>query len=148
MNRFNYQPHVSALQPLFALSKSIHASSIEPALRELVQMRVSQINGCAFCLDMHSKDARAAGETEQRLHLLPVWRETRLYSARERAALVVFFLAGVAAACAFWAGISQGAPIAFVLGGLMLATGLSVGLAQDANWCVSGNEAEVHWRRK
>jgi len=87
MNRFNYQPHVSALQPLFALSKSIHASSIEPALRELVQMRVSQINGCAFCLDMHSKDARAAGETEQRLHLLPVWRETRLYSARERAAL-------------------------------------------------------------
>ena len=87
MNRFTYQPHVSALQPLFALSKSIHASSIEPALRELVQMRVSQINGCAFCLDMHSKDARAAGETEQRLHLLPVWRETRLYSARERAAL-------------------------------------------------------------
>ena len=87
MNRFTYQPHVAALQPLFALSKAIHAGGIEPALRELVQMRVSQINGCAFCLDMHSKDARAAGETEQRLYLLPVWRETRLYSARECAAL-------------------------------------------------------------
>jgi AhpD family alkylhydroperoxidase len=50
-------------------------------------MRASQINGCAFCLDMHSKDARAAGETEQRLYLLPAWRETRLYSERERIAL-------------------------------------------------------------
>lgn len=50
-------------------------------------MRVSQINGCAFCLDMHSKDARAAGETEQRLYLLPAWRETKLYSERERIAL-------------------------------------------------------------
>jgi AhpD family alkylhydroperoxidase len=50
-------------------------------------MRVSQINGCAYCLDMHSKDARAAGESEQRLYLLPAWRETRLYSERERIAL-------------------------------------------------------------
>jgi len=50
-------------------------------------MRASQINGCAFCLDMHSKDARAAGETEQRLYLLPAWRETKLYSERERIAL-------------------------------------------------------------
>jgi AhpD family alkylhydroperoxidase len=60
---------------------------LEPALQQLVLMRVSQINGCAFCLDMHSKDARAAGETEQRLYLLPAWRETTLYSEREQVAL-------------------------------------------------------------
>ena len=54
------------------------AGRLEPALIELVLMRVSQINGCAYCLDMHSKDARAAGETEQRLYLLPAWRETTL----------------------------------------------------------------------
>ncbi|PWK92787.1 carboxymuconolactone decarboxylase family protein [Fulvimonas soli] len=87
MSRFDFQQHFAALQPLFALGKSIRAGSLEPALRELVDMRVSQINGCAFCLDMHSKDARAAGETEQRLYLLPAWRETALYSPRERAAL-------------------------------------------------------------
>jgi len=62
-------------------------STLEPALIELVKMRASQINGCAYCLDMHSKDARAAGETEQRLYLLSTWRETPLYSERERAAL-------------------------------------------------------------
>ncbi len=54
---------------------------------ELVKMRVSQINGCGYCLDMHSKEARAAGETEQRLYLLQVWREAPIYTARERAAL-------------------------------------------------------------
>src|SRR5215468_11203593 len=59
----------------------------EPALLELVKMRASQINGCAYCLDMHSKDARAHGETEQRLYLLNAWRETSLYTERERAAL-------------------------------------------------------------
>jgi AhpD family alkylhydroperoxidase len=63
------------------------AGRLEPALIELVLMRVSQINGCAFCLDMHGKDARAAGETEQRLYLLPAWRETTLYSEREQVAL-------------------------------------------------------------
>lgn len=57
------------------------------ALLELVRMRVSQINGCAYCLDMHSKDARANGETEQRLYVLPAWRETTFYDERERAAL-------------------------------------------------------------
>lgn len=63
-------------------------TGLEPKLLELVKMRASQINGCAFCLDMHSKDARAMGETEQRLLLLPAWRETELYSERERAALI------------------------------------------------------------
>jgi AhpD family alkylhydroperoxidase len=88
MTRFAIQRHYASMQPLVALGQNIRAAGrLEPALIELVQMRVSQINGCAFCLDMHSKDARAAGETEQRLHLLPAWRETRLYSERERLAL-------------------------------------------------------------
>ena len=88
MQRFNIQRHYASMQPLVTLTANIHAAGrLEPPLIELVLMRVSQINGCAFCLDMHSKDARAAGETEQRLYLLPAWRETRLYSDRERIAL-------------------------------------------------------------
>ena len=70
-----------------ALQAHVDACGIEHALLELVKMRASQINGCAYCLDMHSKDARAAGETEQRLYLLDAWREAPFYSARERAAL-------------------------------------------------------------
>ena len=88
MQRFNLQTHYASMQPLLALSQQIHESGrLEPALIELVLMRVSQINGCAYCLDMHSKDARAAGETEQRLYVLPAWRETRLFNERERIAL-------------------------------------------------------------
>ena len=60
---------------------------LEPSLLELVKMRASQINGCAFCLDMHSREARRRGETEQRLYLLHAWRDSPLYSERERAAL-------------------------------------------------------------
>ena len=75
------------IRPLLALDAEAKAAGLEPALLELVKMRASQINGCAYCLDMHSKDARAAGETEQRLYLLNAWRETSLYSERERAAL-------------------------------------------------------------
>ena len=63
------------------------SSKLEPSLIELVKMRASQINGCAFCLDMHSKDARAAGETEQRLYALNAWSETPFFTDRERAAL-------------------------------------------------------------
>ena len=63
------------------------ASKLEPSLIELVKMRASQINGCAYCLDMHSKDARAAGETEQRLYALNAWEETPFFTDRERAAL-------------------------------------------------------------
>ena len=88
MQRFNLPTHYATMQPLLALSQQIHdAGRLEPALIELVLMRVSQINGCAYCLDMHSKDARAAGETEQRLYVLPAWRETRLFNDRERIAL-------------------------------------------------------------
>lgn len=88
MPRFSVQKHYPAMQPLLALSMQVHdGGRLEPALQQLVLMRVSQINGCAFCLDMHSKDARAGGETEQRLYLLPAWRETTLYSEREQVAL-------------------------------------------------------------
>jgi len=88
MPRFSVQKHYPAMQPLLALSMQVHdGGRLESALVQLVLMRVSQINGCAFCLDMHSKDARAAGETEQRLYLLPAWRETTLYSEREQVAL-------------------------------------------------------------
>lgn len=69
------------------LGMSVPNTGLEPELLELVKTRASQINGCAFCLDMHTKDARANGETEQRLYLLPAWREADLYSERERAAL-------------------------------------------------------------
>ncbi len=65
----------------------VHRSGLEESLLELVKTRASQINGCAWCLDMHTKDARARGETEQRLYLLSAWREAPFYSARERAAL-------------------------------------------------------------
>jgi len=69
------------------LQRHVNRSGLEESLLALVEMRASQINGCAFCLDMHSKDARAAGETEQRLYLLDAWREAPVYSERERAAL-------------------------------------------------------------
>src|SRR5262252_7509814 len=78
----------AAYQAMLHLEKFVKQSSkLEPALVELVKMRASQINGCAYCMDMHSKDARAAGETEQRLYALNAWRETPFYSDRERAAL-------------------------------------------------------------
>jgi AhpD family alkylhydroperoxidase len=77
----------AALQGMFGLERQVRQAGFEHGLLDLVRMRASQINGCAFCLDMHSKDARAAGETEQRLYGLDAWRETPYYSARERAAL-------------------------------------------------------------
>jgi len=70
-----------------ALEHFVMSCGIERPLLELVKMRASQISGCAYCLDMHSKDARALGETEQRLYLLNAWREAPFYSERERAAL-------------------------------------------------------------
>lgn len=76
-----------AFSGLGALERHVKKSSLEHSLVELVKMRASQINGCAYCLDMHSKDARAAGETEQRLYALNAWRETPFYTDRERAAL-------------------------------------------------------------
>ena len=76
-----------AYRAMLGLEKYLHGCGLEEALLHLIKMRASQINGCAFCLDMHSKDARAGGETEQRLYLLDAWREAPFYSERERAAL-------------------------------------------------------------
>ena len=72
---------------MVGLQRAVDAAGLEPLLLELVKMRASQINGCAYCLDMHSKDARALGESEQRLPLLAGWREAACYDAREQAAL-------------------------------------------------------------
>jgi len=86
--RFNLQ--TAAKEPLgamFALEKYIAACGLDAKLIHLVKTRASQINGCAYCIDMHTKDARAAGETEQRLYALSAWRETPFFSERERAAL-------------------------------------------------------------
>ena len=70
-----------------AAVKELDAAGIDPLLRELVKIRASQLNGCAYCVDMHSRDARAAGETEQRLHAVAVWAEAPFFTDRERAAL-------------------------------------------------------------
>ena len=70
-----------------AATKELDQAGIDPKLRELIRVRASQLNGCAYCVDMHTKDARAVGETEQRLYALPVWAETPYFTRRERAAL-------------------------------------------------------------
>jgi AhpD family alkylhydroperoxidase len=70
-----------------ATTRELEDAGIEPRLRELIRIRASQLNGCAYCIDMHTKDARKVGETEQRLYALPAWRETPFFTARERAAL-------------------------------------------------------------
>ena len=86
--RFDWHHHApQGLQAMLGLQGYVNKSGLEHSLLELVKMRASQINGCAYCLDMHYKDATAAGETAQRLYLLDAWRETKFYSARERAAL-------------------------------------------------------------
>lgn len=76
-----------ALEGLRKLEQYVHGCGLDPLLLELVKTRASQINGCAYCLDMHAKDARAQGETEQRLYALSAWREAPFYTPRERAAL-------------------------------------------------------------
>ena len=76
-----------AYRAMFALETYARSTGLEPALYELVKLRASYTNGCAYCVDMHSKDARADGETEQRMYAIPVWRETPFFTPRERAAL-------------------------------------------------------------
>jgi len=75
------------IQAMLGLERQVRQAGFDHKLLDLVRMRASQVNGCSYCLDMHSKDARAGGETEQRLYGLDAWRETPYYSARERAAL-------------------------------------------------------------
>jgi AhpD family alkylhydroperoxidase len=86
--RINYSSvSPGALQAMFGLESYLKECGLEQSLLELVKLRASQINGCAYCIDMHTKDARARGETEQRLYLLNAWREAPFYSEREQAAL-------------------------------------------------------------
>jgi AhpD family alkylhydroperoxidase len=82
-----YEKGFKAMKPLFSMGAYLAKSSVEQSLLDLVAFRASQINGCAYCLDMHSKDLRAHGETEQRLYMLDAWRESPLYTDRERASL-------------------------------------------------------------
>ncbi|WP_417817449.1 carboxymuconolactone decarboxylase family protein [Tritonibacter scottomollicae] len=74
-------------KPMMEQEELLKASGLDMTIIELVKLRASQINGCAFCIHMHTHDARKMGESEDRMHLLPAWRESTLYSARERAAL-------------------------------------------------------------
>ena len=78
-------PHIN--KAMYALDAAARKISLEAPLLELVRTRASQLNGCAYCVDMHTSDARKGGESEQRLYALPVWRETPFFTARERAAL-------------------------------------------------------------
>ena len=82
-----FQTSPALVQPMLDLEAAIAASGLEHSLIHLVKVRASQINGCAYCLHMHTADARKQGETEQRLYLLNAWRESPLYTDRERAAL-------------------------------------------------------------
>jgi AhpD family alkylhydroperoxidase len=82
-----YKTVPKAYEAMAGLEAYVRSCGLEKPLLELVKLRASQINGCAYCIDMHTKDARAAGETEQRLYLLDAWRESPFYSERERAAL-------------------------------------------------------------
>jgi AhpD family alkylhydroperoxidase len=77
-----------AMKAMYGLGAYLKTTDLEPLLLDLIKLRASQINGCAYCVDMHSKDARAQGETEQRIYALSVWRETPFYTERERAALL------------------------------------------------------------
>jgi AhpD family alkylhydroperoxidase len=82
-----YQAAPDTIKALSALEDHLRSTGLEPSLFELVKIRASQINGCAFCINMHTQDARKNGETEQRIYLLDAWREAPLYTDRERAAL-------------------------------------------------------------
>lgn len=85
LNPFEAAPEM--MKAMRALENAVRGSGLEISLIELVKLRASQINGCAYCVDMHTKDARKNGETEQRLYLLSAWDDSSLYSSRERAAL-------------------------------------------------------------
>ena len=82
-----YKTSPDAIKAMLAFSAATEKLGLEPALLELVKLRASQVNGCAFCVDMHAADARKGGETERRLYAVSVWRETPFFTPRERAAL-------------------------------------------------------------
>ncbi|WP_439887053.1 carboxymuconolactone decarboxylase family protein [Pseudomonas sp. MBLB4123] len=82
-----YKQSPAAYEAMLGLERALETSSLELSLLELLRLRASQLNGCAFCVNMHGNDARRAGETEQRLQCLSVWRDTGFFTPRERAAL-------------------------------------------------------------
>lgn len=82
-----YQASPEAVKAMMALEKAVEGLGIEPSLRELIKLRASQINGCAYCVDLHTREASQAGESERRLHAVCVWPETPFFTPRERAAL-------------------------------------------------------------
>lgn len=82
-----YKASPDAAKAMLALEAAVKSLGLEPGLLELVKLRASQINGCAYCVDMHSRDARKYGESERRLYALTVWREAPFFTERERAAL-------------------------------------------------------------
>jgi len=84
-----YKAFPEGYRAVNALEQAVRGSSIDPALYELVKLRASLINGCAYCIDMHYKDARAMGETEERLYMLAAWEEATVYTEAERAALAL-----------------------------------------------------------
>jgi AhpD family alkylhydroperoxidase len=84
-----YKAFPAGYEGIQALEEAVKSGPLDHALRELVKLRASQINRCAYCIDMHYKDARAAGETEERLYMLPAWREANVYTDTERAALAL-----------------------------------------------------------
>ncbi len=86
--RFDYHEQVELSRPLRELSRAAGSGTLEPALLELVKVRASQLNGCAHCLEMHTKEARAIGESDDRLHLVAVWPEAPVFTEREQAALL------------------------------------------------------------
>lgn len=86
--RLDYRSELpEASRAMQGLERVVEASALDPTLLELIKLRASQINGCAYCVDMHTKDAEALGEDRQRLHLVTVWQEAQVFSPRERAAL-------------------------------------------------------------
>jgi AhpD family alkylhydroperoxidase len=86
--RLNYaKAHPQTYQAMIALEAVVKKSGLEPRLVDLIKLRASQINGCAFCIDMHTKELKADGESDERIYLLDAWRESPFYSQRERAAL-------------------------------------------------------------
>ena len=86
--RIDYHEHPEIVRAMRGLSEAVKVGGLETALLELVRVRASQLNGCAHCLEMHTKDALASGESDDRLHLVVAWREAPVFSERERAALL------------------------------------------------------------
>ncbi|WP_419898762.1 carboxymuconolactone decarboxylase family protein [Roseomonas sp. USHLN139] len=133
-----YKHIPEGLKAMIALEASFRSSTLEHSLQELVKLRASQINGCAFCLHMHASDARAHGETELRIYMLNAWRESPLYTPRERAALAwteaLTHVAGTGAPDADYAAVeeefseTERVQLTLLIGAINLWNRLAIGL--------------------